>query len=93
MSVKELRLKKLTLLEEQVNKLGIDVKYVCLSISCSYHRALHGKLFDAEQIKEIYSLENIQDDCNCSFTQVLVDHLGNPNNPKTIEKIRSQSID
>lgn len=93
MTVNSMRLDKILKDDEDVKRFGILVKYMCLSLMCAHHKSLHAELFDVEEIKDIYSLENIPEDCRCGVTQVLVDETGKPKNPRVLEKAKSQAID
>ncbi|MBS3667999.1 hypothetical protein [Vreelandella boliviensis] len=93
MTVNSMRLEKILRETEDVKRLGIPVKYMCLSLMCEYHKSLHGELFNIEEIKDLYSLENVPEDCRCGVTQVLVDEVGKPRNPRVVEKARLQSKD
>lgn len=90
MNVKEMRLEKLEREEYEVRRLSILVKYLCLSTCCKYHYPSNGKLFDFSEIRKIYTVANVPDDCNCGITQVIVNELGIPLYPKNIERVRSQ---
>ena len=93
MTVNSMRLDKILKENEDVKRLGISVKYMCLSLMCEHHKSLHGELFDVEEIKDLYSLENVPEDCRCGVTQVLVDEAGKPRNPRVVEKAKSQARD
>lgn len=91
MTANRMRLDKVFKENEDVKRLGIPVKYMCLSLMCEHHKSLHGELFDVEEIKDLYSRENVPEDCRCGVTQVLVDEAGNPRNPSVVEKAKSQA--
>lgn len=93
MAVNSTRLNKILKEDEDVKRLGIPVKYMCLSLMCEHHKSLHGELFDTEEIRELYGLENVSDDCRCGVTQVLVDEAGELRNPRVVEKAKSQARD
>ncbi|OLO09680.1 hypothetical protein BTW08_00920 [Salinicola sp. MH3R3-1] len=93
MTVNRMRLDKILKENEDVKRLGISVKYMCLSLMCDHHKSLHGELFDVEKIKDLYSLENVPEDCRCSVIQVLVDEAGKPRSPSIVEKAKSQASD
>jgi len=91
MTVNSMGLDKIIKENEDVKRLGIPVKYMCLSLMCDHHKSLHGELFNIEEIKDLYNLENVPEDCRCGVTQVLVDEAGNPRNPGVVEKAKSQA--
>lgn len=91
MSINESRIKRIISEDAEVKKLGLKVKYMCLSLACDHHRSLHGELFGFGEIKTIYALESVPDGCRCGVTQVLVDNQGNPMTPKVVELAKSQA--
>lgn len=90
MSVNENRFNKLIREEDEVSRLGIRVKYLCLSLMCENHKQLHGKLLGFERAKEIYCLTAVPKNCRCGISQVRVDELGQPIDARLVEKVRSQ---
>lgn len=93
MSVNSMRIEKILKEDEDVKRLGIQVKYMCLSLMCEYHKPLHGELFDIEEVTELYRLDIVPEDCRCGVTQVLVDEMGKPRNPNVVENAKSQTKD
>jgi hypothetical protein len=91
MSANEMRIQKIVREESDTKRLGIKVKYMCLSLSCEHHQALHGELFEVEKIKALYDLANVPADCRCAVTQVLVDDQGNPLTPAIVERAKAQA--
>lgn len=91
MSPNEKRLQKVLRDEQSVNRLGIPVKYMCLSLMCEHHKSLHGELLDISEVMEIYKLESVPEDCRCGITQILMDETGNPRTPEIVEKAKSQA--
>lgn len=90
-TVNGMRVKKLLKYEKDVKRLGISVKYICLSLMCEHHKLLHGELFEFSKIMEIYNLENVPEDCRCGITQILLDEEGMPRTPGLVSKIKSQA--
>lgn len=91
MSANKLRIQKIVREESDTRRLGIKVKYMCLSLSCEQHQALHGELFDIHKIKTLYDLANVPTDCRCAVTQVLIDDQGNPLMPTVVERAKAQA--
>lgn len=91
MFVNSMRMKKILKENEDVKRLGIQVKYMCLSLMCEHHKSLHGELFGIEEITALYRLDNVPEDCRCGVTQVLVDETGKPRNPNVVENVKSQA--
>jgi len=91
MSANEMRIQKLLREESDTRRLGIKVKYMCLSLPCEHHKSMHGELFEIEQLKKTYDLSNVPADCRCAVVQVLVDDLGNPLTPSIVEKAKAQA--
>lgn len=92
MSVNEMRIQKVLREENDTKRLGILVKYMCLSLSCKHHQSLHGELFGIDEIKKLYDLTRVPAECRCGVIQILVDDHGHPLTPSIVEKARSQSI-
>lgn len=90
MSVHEIRIQKVLREEEDVKRLGVPVKYMCISLACKHHESLHGELLDIDTIKRVFSLNTVPDDCRCGITQILVDKSGVPLNPGVVERAKSQ---
>lgn len=93
MSINSMRLEKILKEEESVKRLGIPVKYMCLSLMCKHHTSLHGELFDIVEVQRLYSLDNVPDGCCCGVTQILVDETGKPRHPTVVERAKSQARD
>ncbi|MEL7966049.1 hypothetical protein AAG587_06720 [Vreelandella neptunia] len=91
MSVNSMRLQKIIKEDKDVKRLGISVKYMCLSLMCEHHKSLHGELFDFGEVTSLYDLDNIPEGCRCGVTQILVDETGKPRNPAVLEKAKSQT--
>jgi hypothetical protein len=91
MSVNKNRFNILIREGDDVNRLGLRVKYLCLSLMCEYHEHLHGELLGFEKTKEIYSLEVVPKDCRCGITQVLVDECRQPKDASLVDRVRLQA--
>ncbi len=91
MSINENRFTNLVRAENNATRLGISVKYLCLSLRCEYHTHLHGELLDFDKVKEIYSLNVVPNKCCCAITQVLIDEHGQPKDSNLLERLRLQA--
>lgn len=90
MSVNQSRFDKLYREQNDAVRLGIKVKYICMSIQCPHHADLHGEILDFDEVVKIFSIENVPDGCRCACTQILVDDSGKPITPGVVERIRNQ---
>lgn len=93
MSVNSMRFGKILKEADEVKRLGISVKYMCLSLMCEHHKSLHGEVLDIGEVKSIYSLDNVPDGCRCGVTQIPVDETGKPIIQTIVEKAKSQARD
>tara|TARA_Y100000588_G_C13540804_1_gene621903 strand:- start:126 stop:476 length:351 start_codon:yes stop_codon:yes gene_type:complete len=91
MTVNDARLRKILQQSQEAERLGIKVKYLCFSSACEHHRYLHGDILDIEQVKHIYHLENVPEDCCCGVAQIDVDDAGQPKNPRFVEEVKAQA--
>lgn len=92
MNIKEMRIRGFEESQAQSLKVGSSVKYMCLSLACEYHSDLHGELFDADEIRNIYGTDDVQEDCKCAIIPILVDPQGNPVIPRQVEKAKAQKL-
>lgn len=90
MTIKEMRIKGFEESLSSASRAGTKVTTMCLSLACKYHQKLHGELLDAEQIRDVYGLDFVEDDCKCAIVLVQVDRWGVPLIPRVVEKARSQ---
>lgn len=90
MSINKLRIEKFLREENEAKRLGILVKYMCLTLSCVHHQSLHAELLDVEKIKEIYNTSSVPNGCSCAVVQILVDAHGEPLTPSIIRKAKTQ---
>lgn len=90
MTINHSRFDKFLREEAETRRLGIGVKFMCLSLPCMHHESLHGVLHSSDEIKSIYHPDIVPDDCKCAIVQVSVDDKGNPRIPRIVEKARGQ---
>lgn len=92
MGIKQSRFDKFLKEEAETRRLGIGVKFMCLSLPCIYHDLRHGVLHDPDEIKSLFHPDLVPDDCKCGIVQVLVDDKGGPRAPGVVEKAWEQLI-
>ena len=92
MTIKKMRVDALTRDLKQAKSFGLSSKFLCISLSCKHHCHLHGELITADKCLDIYDVNNVQDDCKCALSLILLDDNGDPLSRGIIEKVKSQTL-
>lgn len=92
MSVKELRLSKLVREKEQAHRMGLNVKFMVLSLQCSEHCSEHAVLLSATEAESKYDISIVSDSCNCALVKVPLGTDGLPLNKGIVEKAIRQRV-
>ncbi|MCK0716463.1 hypothetical protein ACFO0U_01135 [Chromohalobacter sarecensis] len=90
MNINKMRSEKLFREQDDAVRVGIKVKYICMSNQCSHHEHLHGEIIEFEQALEIFSIKNVPPGCRCACTQIVVNDSGEPVSTNLVEKIKNQ---
>ena len=87
MSVKKMLFEKLEREQNDVVRLSLKVKYLCMTSVCKYHYPLNGEILSYDEVRAIYHPDSVEDDCNCGASQIMVGDDGEPLYPKVVERV------